>query len=143
MIESAVFSVDGDRVSVDKKTLDSFFDSVEIESDYLRALVEKVLSIINRPDLHFRKISECPIFGNEGLVTREGEICLDSRKLIFLGDEMAMALIAHEMAHYHLGHYVNWKYSPEKQREADDLARSWGFNIDNYREEFPIDGEET
>ncbi len=88
-------------------TLESFFESVEIESDYLIILVEKVLSIINRPDLHFGKICECPIFGNEGLVTPEGEICLDARKLKYLGDEMAMALIAHELAHYHLGHHIN------------------------------------
>ena len=123
--------------------LDSFFDSVEIESDYLRNLLEKILSIINRPDLHFGKIGECRIFDNEGLVTRDGEIYLDSRKLKFLGDEMAMALIAHEMAHYHLGHYVNWKYSPEKEIEADELARSWGFEIERFRKEFPLDGEET
>ena len=123
--------------------LDSFFDSVEIESDYLRNLLEKILSIINRPDLHFGKIVECPIFGNEGLVTPDGEIYLDSKKLKFLGDEIAMAITAHELAHYHLSHYVNWKYSPEKEMEADELARSWGFNIDKYRKEFPIDGQET
>ncbi len=132
----------GDR-SVDTKTLESFFDSVEIESDYLKGLLVKVLSIINNPNLHFGKIGDCPIFGSAGLVTRDGEIYLDSRKLKFLGDEIAMALTAHELAHYHLGHFVNWKYSPEKQREADDLARSWGFNIDKFRKEFPIDGQET
>ena len=130
-------------IPMDTRTLNSFFDSAEIESDYLRNLVERVLVIINNPDLHFGKIGECPIFGNEGLVTPNGEIYLDSRKLKILGDERAMALIAHELAHYHLGHHVNWKYSPEKQMEADELARSWGFNIDKYREEFPIDGEET
>ena len=123
--------------------LDSFFDSVEIESDYLRTLVERVLAIINKPDLHFGKIVECPIFGNEGLVTPDGEICLDSRKLKFLGDEMVMALIAHELAHYHLGHHVNWKYSPEKEMEADELAKTWGFDMEKFRKEFPIDGKET
>ena len=128
---------------MDTRILESFFESVDIESDYLRNLVGKVLKIINRPDLHFGKIGECPIFGNAGLVTREGEIYLDSRKLKFYGDDVAMAITAHELAHYHLGHHVNWKYSPEKQIEADELARSWGFNIDKYREEFPIDGEET
>ena len=59
---------------MDTRILESFFESVEIESDYLRNLVGKVLAIINRPDLHFGKICECRIFGNEGLVTRDGEI---------------------------------------------------------------------
>ena len=118
-------------------------DSVEIESDYLRNLVEKVLAIINRPDLHFGKIGECPTFGNEGLATPDGEIYLDSRKLKILGNEMAMAQTAHELGHYHLGHYVNRKYTPEKEMEADELARNWGFNIDKYKEEFPIDDKET
>ena len=54
-----------------------------------------------------------------------------------------MAQTAHELAHYHLGHYVNRKYTPEKEMEADELARNWGFNIDKYKEEFPIEGEET
>ena len=128
---------------MDTRTLDSFFESVEIESDYLRNLVGKVLKIINRPDLHFGKIVECPIFGNEGLATPDGEIYLDSGKLKILSNEMAMAQTAHDLAHYHLGHYVNWKYSPEKQMEADELARSWGFNMETFRKELPIDGEET
>ncbi len=80
---------------------------------------------------------------NEGPVRPDGEIYLDSRKLKNLGNEMAMAQTAHELAHYHLGHYVNWKYTPEKEMEADELARNWGFNIDKYKEEFPIDDKET
>ena len=103
----------------------------------------KELTIINRPDLHFGKIGECPIFGNEGLVTPDGEIYLDSRKLKFLGEEIAMAIIAHELAHYHLGHFINWKYSPEKEIETDELARSWGFDMEKFRKQFPIDGNGT
>ena len=87
---------------MDKGTLDSSFDSIDIESDYLRNLLEKILSIINRPDLHFGKIGECRIFDNEGLITRDGEIYLDSKKLRFYGSDMAMAITAHELAHYRL-----------------------------------------
>ena len=130
-------------MSMDTRTLELFFDLVEIESDYLRNLVERVLAIINRPDLHFGKTGECRIFGNAGLVTRDGEIYLDSKKLEFYGDDVAMAITAHELAHYHLGHHINWKYSPEKQMEADELAKSWGFDMEKFRKEFPIDGKET
>jgi len=90
---------------MDIRTLDSIFDSVEIEPDYLRNLIGKVLSIINKPDLTFGTIFEGRIFGNIGLVTWDSEIHLDSKKMKFRGDEIAMAVVAHELAHYHLGHY--------------------------------------
>ena len=130
-------------VPMDTITLDSFFDSAEIESDYLRNLLEKVLEIINRPDLYFGKIGECRIFGSAGVVTRDGDIFLDSKKLNFYGDDVAMAITAHELAHYHLGHYIDWEFSEEKEIEADELAKSWGFNIDKFRKEFSLDGKEN
>ena len=43
---------------MDTIILDSFFESAEIESDYLKNLLEKVLAMINKPNLHFGKIYE-------------------------------------------------------------------------------------
>ena len=59
---------------MDTIILDSFFDSVEIESAYLRNLLGRVLAIINKPDLHFGKMYEVRIFGNAGVVTWDGVV---------------------------------------------------------------------
>ena len=118
---------------MDTITLDSFFDSIEIETDYLRNLLEKVLSIINIPDLHFGKICEGRIFGNEGAVTWDGQIYLDSKKLQYLDEDVSMSIIAHEFAHYHLGHHTKTGNDFKNEEEADALARQWGFDIDKFR----------
>ena len=128
---------------MDTITLDSFFESSEIESDYLKSLLERVLSIINRPDLRFGKIYEGRIFGTPGNVTWEGDIYLDSKRLQQYDDEVAMAIIAHELAHYHMGHYKDREGSQEKEMEADQLVKSWGFDVEKFRKEFPINGKET
>ena len=124
-------------------TLNSFFESSEIESDYFKKLLERVLSIINRPDLCFGKIYEGRIFGSEGAETWEGEIYLDSKRLQQYDDQIAMAIIAHELVHYQLGHYKGRKGSQEKEIEADRLVKSLGFDVEKFRKEFPINGKET
>ena len=124
-------------------TVDSFFESSEIETDYLQNLLEKVLAIINRPDLCFGKVYEGRIFGTPGAVTWDGEIYLDSKRLQKYGDQIAMAIIAHELAHYHMGHYKDRKDSQEKEIEADQLVKSWGFDVEKFRKAFPINGKET
>ena len=128
---------------MDTITLDSFFESLEIETDYLKILLEKVLTIINRPDLRFGKIYEGRIFGNPGAVTWDGEIYLDSKRLQQYDDQIAMAIIAHELAHYQMGHYKDKKGSREKEIEADQLVKSWGFDVEKFRKAFPINGKET
>ncbi len=124
-------------------TLDSFFQYVEIETDYLKNLLGRVLSVINRPHLYFGKIYEGRIYGNPGVVTWDGDIYLDSKRLQKFDDEIAMTIIAHELAHYQKGHFKDRKGSPEKEMEADELAKSWGFDIEKFRKEFPINGRET
>ena len=78
-----------------------------------------------------------------GVVTWNGEIHLDSKKMKFYGAEIAMAVIAHELAHFHMGHYKDREGSQEKQIEADELAKNWGFDMEKFRKEFPIDDKET
>jgi hypothetical protein len=43
-----------------------------------------------------------------------------------------MAIIAHEIAHYRLGHY-QVEGSLKEEYEADALAEKWGFNIKKFR----------
>lgn len=44
-----------------------------------------------------------------------------------LSDEACVAVIAHELAHAWLNEHVLPHQSPEREREADELAASWGF----------------
>lgn len=44
-----------------------------------------------------------------------------------LSDEAVMAVIAHEFAHAWLNEYVRPAQSQKREREADELAREWGF----------------
>lgn len=44
-----------------------------------------------------------------------------------LSDPAATAVIAHELAHAWLNEHVSPRESREREREADALARSWGF----------------
>jgi hypothetical protein len=124
--------------------LDKVFADVEIETPYLEKILKKVLFIINGAmDIFsngFGPIHEGRIFGNEGVVTETGDIYLDSKKLQKHDEDVAMAIIAHELAHYHLGHYKKTGRDSENQKEADDLAKQWGFNIDKMREIFRLRG---
>lgn len=54
-----------------------------------------------------------------------------------------MTIIAHELVHYQMGHYVDREGSPEKEIEADELAKSWGFDVEKFKKEFPINGKEA
>lgn len=103
--------------------LDKVFADVEIETPYLEKILKKVLFIINGSmDIFgqcFGRIHEGRIFGNEGVVTETGDIYLDSKKLQKHDEDVAMAIIAHELAHYHLKHYLreNSQNILEKQME--------------------------
>ena len=44
-----------------------------------------------------------------------------------LSDPAATAVIAHELAHAWLNEHVRPEESREREREADALAREWGF----------------
>ena len=44
-----------------------------------------------------------------------------------LSDSAAVAVIAHELAHAWLNEHVKPEESREREREADALAREWGF----------------
>jgi len=44
-----------------------------------------------------------------------------------LSDPAAMAVIAHELAHAWLNEHVRPEESREREREADALAKKWGF----------------
>lgn len=111
----------------------------------LRHLPTDVLSKLN--DIEFRFLAPDPIF--LGLVTqlhrrkdleRRGKVrrrTLEtvvylSPKLIGKGDDEIRGVIAHELAHLFLGHKddpsINAAQEAEDgEREANELARKWGF----------------
>ena len=118
--------------------LEHVFNYVEIESEYLTELVKKVLSQIHRSidvyEIGFDSISERTTFsGDAGEVTEDGEINLDSKQLREYEDDVVMAIIAHEFAHYYLDHYSSWPQELEYEHEADQRAAAWGFDVDKFR----------
>ena len=115
------------------------FDIVEIESNYLRDLLTtvlfKIIESTGKDEIDFGWVREGPTFSGEaGEVTEDGAIILDSNILREYNNDVTMAIIAHELAHFYLGHYSSWPDGLEFENEADELAKSWGFNIDKFRE---------
>jgi len=114
-----------------------YFEFIEIESSYLNNLLLKTINkIIDsgfRQDLSFGAIIEGSTFSGEiGEVTEDNYIRINSNQLKKHEDDIAMAIIAHELAHSHLKHFESWENSLEKEYEADNLAREWGFDINRF-----------
>ena len=61
------------------------------------------------------------------LSTPRQTITFYSSLLDELSDLAATAVIAHELAHAWLNEHVRPEESRRREREADDLARAWGF----------------
>lgn len=57
----------------------------------------------------------------------EQKITFYSELLDSLSDRAAEAVIAHELAHAWLNEHVRPEESAERERDADRLARDWGF----------------
>ncbi len=115
-----------------------YFETIALESDYLKTLLFKtILKIIHsgfRQDLSFGSVIEGKTFsGGAGEVTNNHCIRINSKRLKKYQDNVAMALIAHELAHDHLKHFTTWKSNLENEHKADNLAREWGFDIDLFR----------
>lgn len=124
--------------SINNIKLGHYFDYVEIKSTYLIDLVYQVIEkIINsgfQQELVLGPIIERKTNANEaGEVTLDNDIIIDSEQLKKYEDDVAMALIAHELAHSFLKHYENWGKGLENEYEADNLAKAWGFDVDKFR----------
>ena len=61
--------------------------------------------------------------GEAGEVTEDGEIILDPKQILHLTEEVAMALIAHEFAHFYLKHYLTPAEGLEQEHEAEEEQR--------------------
>jgi hypothetical protein len=117
----------------------------ELQNEDLISLVKKVLSRISKYhdiyEMGFDYIRDGWTFaGKGGEVTEVGEIILDPKQILPLPEEVAMALIAHELAHFYLKHYLKPADGLKEEYEADDQARAWGFNVDEFRK---VCGEPT
>lgn len=118
--------------------MERYFKTIDLESDYLKILFFKtILKIVHsgfRQNLSFGSVIEGnTISGGTAEVTRNHCIRINSQRLRKYQDNVAMALIAHELAHDHLKHFKHWKNNLENEHKADDLAREWGFDIDLFR----------
>jgi Zn-dependent protease with chaperone function len=123
-----------------KVSLSEVFEYVELQSEYLQRLLQEVVDQIG---LHvdfdeegFGPLYEKPTISGENCeVTEDGIIYINSNRLKRHTDEVASAVIAHELAHYHLEHYGDERCQEtlECEEEADQQAREWGFNVDEFR----------
>jgi hypothetical protein len=118
--------------------MERYFETIDLESDYLKILFFKtILKIVHsgfRQDLSFGSVIEGNTFsGGAAEVTRNHCIRINSNRLRKYQENVAMALIAHELAHDHLKHFKNWKNNLENEHKADNLAKEWGFDIDLFR----------
>jgi len=118
-----------------------YFAGVNVESEYLKNLlaetVRKILQSGDQDDLRFGSVVEGhPIAGGIAEVTGDHCIRIDSRQLKHYEEPVAMALLAHELAHDHLRHFKTWKNNLDNEHSADNQARAWGFNIDQFRKTF-------
>lgn len=125
---------------------------VESDSGRLKALVREALSRYPKGEQPVRSISKIQLRkrsrmkGLVGLTTyccvelednskrrpeRTGDatqrITFYSELLDQLSDSAAIGVIAHELAHSWLNEYVSPKSSRKREREADELARRWGY----------------
>lgn len=126
-------------ISVSQIELNHIFSVTEIQSERIVSLVKKVLSRISKfEDIYkigFDYIRDGWTFSGEaGEVTEDGQIILDPKQILNLTEEVAMALIAHEFAHFNLKHYLTPAEGLEQEHEADDQAKKWGFKVDKFRE---------
>jgi len=117
--------------------IERYFEYIEIESDYLKNLLIKTIKKIVYSgfgqDLSFGSVIEGNTFsGGDAEVTNDHCIRINSNRLKKYKENVAMALIAHELAH-HLKHFKNWKNNLENEHKADNLAKEWEFNIDQFR----------
>jgi len=121
--------------------LERYFEYLDIKSDYLNILLVKTIrKIVHsgfRQNLFFGSVIEGnTLFGGTAEVTHDHCIRINSLQLKKHDENVAMALIAHELAHDHLKHFKHWKCTLENEHSADNLAREWGFNIDRFRKIF-------
>lgn len=122
-----------------------YFTDLKIESEYLKDLLARTVKIIlrsyHRNDLTFGSVVEGPtIAGGIAEVTNDRCIRIDTDRLRQYEDTVAMALLAHELAHDHLRHFKTWKNNLDDEYSADNLAKTWGFNIDQFRKTCGLPG---
>jgi len=118
--------------------VEGYFQSIDIASDYMSALLIKTIGKIVQSgfqsNLFFGSVIEGDTTsGGAAEVTRDRCIRIDAKQLGKFDEDIAMALIAHELAHDHLRHFMRWKNNLENEHQADNLARAWGFDVDRFR----------
>lgn len=118
--------------------MNQYFEYTCIESNYLENLLIKTIRTIVqsgfRSELFFGTVIEGhTIAGGVAEVTCDHCIRINTQRLRQYEEDIAIALLAHELAHDHLMHFKTWQNNLENEYTADNLARQWGFDIDRFR----------
>ncbi len=115
-----------------------FKNGVQYLPSDLKSLLEIVVAAILTHEPDFKNF-ECDILdgettsGYEGEVLETGRIILDSKKLLKYDRDVALAIVAHELAHAFCGHHLKEPVGLEFEVEADGYAKKWGFQVDKFR----------
>lgn len=115
-----------------------YFERINVKSLYLWDLLVRTLwRIIHsgfQSSCSFGSLTEGrTIAGGVAEITADHCIRIDSLRLRQYEEPVAMAILAHELAHDHLRHFKTWQNNLEQEHSADSLATAWGFHIDAFR----------
>lgn len=121
----------------EKTQLEDYFLAAEV-SKYLKELVKEALYKISRKvnldDISFGCLYEGPTLTEEiAEVSEDGDIRINSERLQPYAKNVSMALIAHEIAHVYHKHFRKVPSTLHFEKEADETAQKWGFDIDAFR----------
>jgi len=127
-------------------------DRLETNNRRLRALVSEAASQFPERESPLRSVARIQLKKRgrmKGLVGLTTYCCVEpenrrkqdnrrtspkKQKIVFysellnqLSDSAALGVIAHELAHAWLNEHLSPEASSEREREADELARKWGY----------------
>lgn len=119
--------------------LEVAFTYADVESADVIKLVTRVLEVashhVNFEEAKLGRLHDQPTYSGELAEVEEGgDINVDGKRLLQIDRDIAQAMLAHEFAHRVLGHHrIAATAGLKEEKEADDLARKWGFDIDKFR----------
>jgi hypothetical protein len=118
--------------------MNQYFECTDIKSNYLKNLLIKTIRTIIQSGFQSEVLFGTVIEGQTiagGIAEVTGDHCIriNAQRLRQYEEDIAMALLAHELAHDHLLHFKTWQNNLDHEHTADNLARQWGFDIDRFR----------
>lgn len=101
---------------------------VRLLSDVMSRIPLEVVAVTSVRRVSVRKVGRLPgLVGLTRWLDGRQTITFYSALLDALSDEAYSAIIAHELAHAWLNEHEKPEESTAREREADELAKGWGF----------------